>query len=80
MLLTIVQAAPTTTDFHHGASLFVSKWAVRQKEITNWFDVEYFGWRKCFFGAASEPGIPCTNNPLENGNRLLKEFGTKHVR
>jgi hypothetical protein len=58
----------------------VTKWEEQEEGITKWFDKEYFGWRKNFFGAASDPGIPCTNNPLENGNRLLKQFGTKYVR
>jgi hypothetical protein len=75
-LCAFFQASQTDVDFHHGATLFVQKWIKKEKDITFWFDNEYFNWRQNFFACASPPGIPSTNNSLENGNRLLKKFAT----
>lgn len=75
--LDVLHRSQSEDEYHHGAQLFYTKWIERELKIMTWFDTEYFGWRQAFYACLSPPGIPSTNDPLENNNKLLKKFGTK---
>lgn len=74
----LLHSSQSPVEYHEGATLLVQKWTPLEPGITAWFDKEYFGWRQTFYACLTPPGIPCTNDPLENNNRLIKQFGTQH--
>lgn len=74
----VLHASQSPTEYHEAATLFVAKWSSIEPEMTEWFDKEYFGWRQTFYACLTPPGIPSTNDPQENNNKLIKQFGTKH--
>ena len=78
--LDTLHASQSPDEYHHGASLFIEKWKRKEEKVCAWFDAEYFGWRQTFFASRTPAGLPATNDPHENFNKLLKEDGTARER
>ena len=74
--LDTLHASQSPDEYHHGASLFIEKWKRKEEKVCAWFDAEYFGWRQTFFASRTPAGLPATNDPHKNFNKLLKEDGT----
>lgn len=73
----LLHMSQSAEEFHHGASLFVKKWTPIEPALTKWFDKEYFGWRQNWYACCTPAGVPVSNSPLEHGNKMLKDLGTR---
>jgi hypothetical protein len=75
--LDLLHGSQSEQEYHHGADSLYNKSSELEADITKWFDSEYFDWRQPFYACLTPPGIPSTNDPQDNNNRLLKKFGYK---